>query len=152
MPINIDENHDNAYATQNMIQLESTVQNLESVQEVSKVNRLGRSARPRQSATRSRDKSHADYWKQRLFRNSYSQDGTVIECGNLAVKIQHRGQRETFALKSSNRDMAAREAREIYTYALANGMAATVAKFKPDVAERIAFRSEEHTSELQSPC
>ena len=120
------------------MQLENTLQNVKSVQEVSKVSRLGRFERAGQSASRNRDKTHADYWKQRLFRNSYCQNGAVIECGNFAVKIQQRGRCETFAPKSGNREMAAREAKEIYTYALANGMTATVAKFKPDMAERIA--------------
>lgn len=120
-----------------MKQLDHTRQNTESVQEVSKLLDPGRSAPVRSKNKRNRDKTHVDYWKARLFRNTYGQHGRLTECGKLAVKIQHRGQRETFGLQSSNRDTAAREAKEIYACIVANGMAAAAAKFKPKAAQRV---------------
>ena len=119
------------------MQLHDIDQNRKSVQDVAESDRPCAPEISRSKPRRNRDKNHADYWKPRLFRNTYQHDGEVVQCGNLAVKLQHRGQRETFSLKSGNRDMAAREAKEIFTFALANGMAAAVAKFKPEVTQRV---------------
>lgn len=122
--------------THNMIQPETTVQNPQNVQEVSRRFDVD-FATSSQKTMRKRDKGHVDYWKQRLFRNTYDRNGETVECSRFAVKIQHRGERETFALKASNREAAAREAKDIYNFVLANGMAAAVRQFKPEMAARV---------------
>jgi len=81
---------------------------------------------------RSLPRTHADYWKARLFRRTYAQDGRQHEVNDLYVRIQHGGRREFFALTTTNRDAAARKAAGIFTFLKANGWAATLAKFKPD--------------------
>lgn len=77
-------------------------------------------------------RTHADYWKSRLFRRAYQHDGQQREVNDLYVRIQHGGRREFFGLNSTNQDAAAIKARDIFTYLKANGWNATLAKFKPD--------------------
>jgi hypothetical protein len=83
-------------------------------------------------AKRSLSRTHADYWKSRLFRRAYTQKGKECEINDLYVRIQHGGRREFFALTTTNQDVAARKAAEIFTFLKANGWEATLAKFKPD--------------------
>jgi integrase len=87
---------------------------------------------PEPVAKRTLSRTHADYWKARLFRRAYHQDGEQREINDLYVRIQHGGRREFFALTSTNQDVAARKAVEIFTFLKANGWDATLAKFKPD--------------------
>ncbi len=89
---------------------------------------LSRQAR----AKRKLPRTHADYWKSRLFRRSYEQHGKQREVNDLYVRIQHGGRREFFPLTTTNQDAAARKAAEIFTFLKANGWQPTLAKFKPD--------------------
>jgi len=81
---------------------------------------------------RSLSRSHADYWKSRLFRRSYKHEGTQHQVNDLYVRIQHGGRREFFPLQTTNQDAAAVRARDIYNFIKANGWQPTFAKFKPD--------------------
>jgi integrase len=81
-------------------------------------------------------KTHADYWKARLFRNTYTRDGEKHEAGTLSVKIQHLGRRETVPLHSANREAAAIKARDIYLLIVAKGWDAALAQFKPEMLVR----------------
>ncbi len=76
-------------------------------------------------------RTHTDYWRPRLFRRTYKQDGKVHEVNDLCVRIQHARHREHFALTTTNQDAAAKKATAIFTFLKANGWDATLAKFKP---------------------
>lgn len=110
------------------IQQGATAQNEQSVQEVSKqalkVSKQRRLAR-----------THADYWKERLFRNTYTRDGRLCEVNEFSVKIQHLGVRKTIALNTTNTERAARKARDIYLAIVARGWDAALAEYAPDMIE-----------------
>ncbi len=74
---------------------------------------------------------HVDYWKERLYRKTYTRDGVSHEVPGWSVRLQHLGRREAFALDSANASAAATKAKEIATFLNANGWNATLAKFKP---------------------
>jgi integrase len=84
------------------------------------------------SAKRTLSRSHVDYWKSRLFRRNYKHDGTRHQVNDLYVRIQHGGRREFFPLHTTNRDLAALKARDVFTFLKSNGWQATLTKFKPD--------------------
>jgi DNA-binding NarL/FixJ family response regulator len=56
----------------------------------------------------------ADYWQQRLFKNTFTYKGQSREVNGWSVKIQLFGKRKTFSLSSSDRTQAAAEACHIY--------------------------------------
>ena len=98
----------------------STQEDTESGQEV---------AKPSGQASPSR--FHVDYWKERLYRKTFTKGGERHEVQEWSVRLQHLGRREAFALGSSNASTAASKAKDIFTYLEANGWEATKAKFKP---------------------
>jgi DNA-binding NarL/FixJ family response regulator len=54
------------------------------------------------------------YWRERLFRGSYTYKGSQFRVRTWSVKIQHLGRRKTFSLPSSHRRQAAAEACQLY--------------------------------------
>jgi integrase len=98
-----------------MSEQENIVENRKSVQEVSKHH----------------GKTDVRYWQSKLFKPWYTRDGEKRELDNYAVKIQHRGLRDTFNLGTPNKAAAAAEAKKIYVHLVANGWDATLEKFKP---------------------
>ncbi len=119
----------------NTAQPEIAPQNRESgsdvAQSVSTEPPLGGPAKPT-NAKRTLSRTHADYWRSRLFRRGYDHAGQHREVNDLYVRIQHGGRREFFALNTTSQDAAAVKARDIFTFLKANGWDATLAKFKPD--------------------
>lgn len=97
-----------------------TKQHTKSGQEVAK-----------QSGQATPSRFHVDYWKERLYRKTFTRDGARIEVPEWSVRLQHLGRREAFALATANSSVAAVKAKEIATYLEANGWTATLAKFKP---------------------
>jgi hypothetical protein len=93
---------------------------------------LNSTADKKSAAKRTLSRTHADYWRSRLFRRAYQHDGQQKEVNDLYVRIQHGGRREFFGLNTTNQDAAAVKARDIFTFLKANGWDATLAKFKPD--------------------
>lgn len=81
-------------------------------------------------------KTHANYWRKRLYRNTYTRDGKSYEVKEWNVKIQHLGIRKTFALRSANKDIAAATARDAYLAIVSKGWAAAEAVFNPDMLAR----------------
>src|ERR1041385_1387520 len=59
-------------------------------------------------------KNDPAYWRDRLYRNTFTYRGHRYEVGHWSVKIQHQGTRKTFSLQASNRDEAAAEACKLY--------------------------------------
>jgi integrase len=120
----------------NLIQPETPRQNLKSGSKVAQWNLteplLKTAPDPAKKTKRRLSRTHTDYWKARLFRRAYTQKGKECEINDLYVRIQHGGRREFFALTTTNQDVAARKAAEIFTFLKANGWDTTLAKFKPD--------------------
>lgn len=119
----------------NLAQPEIAPENRESGSEVAQsISTEPLSIRPAKStnAKRTLSRTHADYWKSRLFRRAYDHGGQHREVNDLYVRIQHGGRREFFGLNTTSQDAAAVKARDIFTFLKANGWDATLAKFKPD--------------------
>src|SRR5260221_2022961 len=98
-----------------MSEQKSIVRNQKSVQEVSKHH----------------GKTDVRYWQSKLFKPWYTKDGEKRELDQYAIKIQHKGWRETFNLGTPNGAAAAAKARDIYVHLTANGWDDTVARCKP---------------------
>ena len=74
-------------------------------------------------------KTHVDYWKARLKHRCYSRDGKLIDVNDWSVRIKFGGIRKGFGLGSSNKDVAAAKARDIYLSLVAKGWDATLREF-----------------------
>lgn len=85
----------------------------------------------KQTAKAERSRFHVEYWKERLYRKSFTRGGVRREVPEWSVRLQHLGRREAFALASTNASVAATKAKEIAAFLEANGWDATLAKFKP---------------------
>lgn len=68
------------------------------------------------------------YWRQRLFKNTFTYKGRRVEVNSWSVKIQLFGKRKTFSLSSSDGDRAAAEACGIYQSIMAQGWDAVAAR------------------------
>src|SRR6267154_6245378 len=83
--------------------------------------------RPSVISGRSSKKSHprskmdAKYWRDRLFRNSFTYNGHRSHVNHWSVKIQQQGIRKTFSLRAGHRDQAAIEACQLYETILTRG-------------------------------
>jgi integrase len=85
----------------------------------------------KQSGQASVSRFHVDYWRDRIYRKTFTRDGVTHEVQEWSVRLQHLGRRDAFSLGSANASVAASKAKEIATFLEANGWDATVAKFKP---------------------
>jgi integrase len=81
-------------------------------------------------------KTHLNYWKKRLFKNTYTHEGKTVEVTEWSVKLQHLGRRKTFTLTSSNKEIAAAKAKEIYLTVVGQGWEAAEALFNPGMLVR----------------
>lgn len=75
-------------------------------------------------------KTDVRYWRKVVFRPKISKTGRELQ--QFYVKLQHRGRRGTFALRTNNQDSAADRARNIYISLVAKGWDATLAEQKPE--------------------
>ena len=85
----------------------------------------------KQSGQASASRYHVDYWKERLYRKTYTRDGVRQVVGEWSVRLQHLGRREAFALGSANASVASTKAKEIGSFLDSNGWVPTLSKFKP---------------------
>jgi len=90
----------------------------------------------KQSGQASISRFHVDYWKDRLYRKTFTRDGERYEVPEWSIRLQHLGRREAFALATGNAAVAASKAKEIATFLDANGWDAALAKFKPGMIEK----------------
>lgn len=60
------------------------------------------------------DRFSENYWRRRVYRNTYTHGGRRFVVGRWSVKIQVAGVRRTFSLTSAEADAAAREALQLY--------------------------------------
>ena len=134
-------------------QSDAAGQDWKSVQEVSKIKttvaEAGKPATPLAPAreetnpgsssdqkSEGHGKTHVNYWKGRLFKNTYTVSGQSVEVGGWSVKIQHLGRRKTFRLTSTNKEIAAAKAKEIYLTVVGQGWEAAEALFNPGMLVR----------------
>ena len=103
--------------------------NPKSGQEVAKQTSTGADRKPKRSLSR----SHQDYWKSRLERRCYTRDGEFAEVNEWSVRVQHLGKRKSFALNTTNKDVAASKARDIYLTVVAKGWEAAERQFAPEM-------------------
>ena len=80
-----------------------------------------RRSSPSNARRRSGSKHEPRYWRARLFKCHYTYRGERCEVRNWSVKIQHRGRRKTFALRSNRCSEAAAEACELYRALVTKG-------------------------------
>src|SRR5215813_8450050 len=73
-------------------------------------------------------KIEPEYWKDRLFRNSFTYQGDRHEVRHWSVKIQHRGARKTFSLRAADEKQAAAEACGIYKAIVNRGWESVIAE------------------------
>ncbi len=76
-------------------------------------------------------KTDLRYWQAAVFQPRYTRNQVVHQLSEWAVKIQHLGRRETFALGTANRTAAAAKAKTIYLALKSSGWEITLANFKP---------------------
>jgi integrase len=110
-----------------MIQHDTTVENIKSGQEVAKI-------KPSDSPARTLSRTHKDYWKSRLERHCYTHEGSLVEVNEWSVRIQYRGVRKSFPLRTNNAEMAAIKARDIYVKVVSDGWDAATTMFNPEMA------------------
>jgi len=58
-------------------------------------------------------KSDIRYWQQSIFRQTYTRNGQTLVTKDWAMKIAHKGRRETFPLGTPNKAAAAARARRL---------------------------------------
>jgi DNA-binding NarL/FixJ family response regulator len=85
-----------------------------------------RSTEPRRSLFRS--KLEPEYWRGRLFRNSFTYRGDRHQVRHWSVKIQHVGARKTFSLRAIEQKQAAAEACGIYKAIVNRGWESVIAE------------------------
>jgi DNA-binding NarL/FixJ family response regulator len=86
---------------------------------VKKRPRAGR--RSSTASSRRPSKKEPKYWRDRLYRNTFTYRGNSYEVGHWSVKIQHLGTRQTFSLGGTDRHEAAVEACKLYKTIVTRG-------------------------------
>lgn len=75
-------------------------------------------------------KTDLRYWQHAIFFPTYTHRGVKCQVPHLAVKVQHRGRRETIPLGTSNKAAAAARAKDFYLALRSIGWDAALAKFQ----------------------
>lgn len=75
-----------------------------------------------------RSKLEPEYWRGRLFRNSFTYRGDRHQVRHWSVKIQHLGARKTFSLRAIEQQQAAAEACGIYKAIVNRGWESVIAE------------------------
>jgi integrase len=100
-------------------------------------------------AKRNFGKTDMRYWQDAIFKPTYTKNGKTLQVGDWATRMQWRGRRELFNLKTSNAANAAAKAKEIYTMLMGAGWPATLAKFKPEMQRKAVATIGDFLDELQ---
>src|SRR5690349_15673351 len=100
------------------------------------VKKRPRAIRPRRQARgRIHSKMEPEYWRDRLFRNSFTYRGDRHEVRHWSVKIQHFGIRKTFSLRATEEKQAATEACGLYKAIVNRGWESVIAERAEKSAE-----------------
>ena len=78
----------------------------------------------------------AAYWKEKVFRPTYTRDGESREVSQWYARFQVAGRREKVGLNTNSKDEAARRAVKVYNDIRARGWEAALAEFDPSKAEK----------------
>jgi integrase len=81
-------------------------------------------------------KTDLRYWKERIFKPTYTRGGIRHESPNWAVYIQHRGRRHKWSLETPNREAAAAKAKDVFLSIHAKGWKATFETYRPKLVEK----------------
>lgn len=84
-------------------------------------------------------RTHRDFWKDRLYHESYLSDGKRLSVPEFSVRIAYKGRRERFALNEANQIKASERAKDIYLMLVADGWEATLEKFKPAMEKKVIY-------------
>ena len=95
-------------------------------------------------------KTDARYWHDAIIKPSYVRDGQTVHVDDWAARIQWRGRRELFNLKTPNKAAAAAKARDIYGMLVGAGWDAALAKFKPEMQRKSVSTVGDFLTELRS--
>src|SRR6266850_3081792 len=89
-----------------------------------------RAARRRSSdqGRSSRSKVEPKYWRDRLFKNSFTYKGKRFQVSHWSVKIQHLGSRKTYSLRARDAAEAAAEACQLYKAIVTRGRQSVAAR------------------------
>ncbi len=101
-------------------------------------------------AKRNFGKTDVRYWHEAIFKPTYSKAGKTLCIEHWAARIQWRGRRELFNLKTSNKAAAAAKAREIYTTLVGAGWDRALELFKPDMARKSVSTVGDFLNELRA--
>jgi integrase len=100
-------------------------------------------------AKQSFGKTDARYWHDAIFKPKYSRTGKSLCVEHWAARIQWRGRRELFNLKTSNKAAAAAGAKDIYAMLVGAGWPATLARFKPPMERKAVSTIGDFLNELR---
>ena len=94
-------------------------------------------------------KTDARYWHDAIFKPTYTRDGATLCVEDWAARIQWRGRRELFSLKTANKAAAAAKARDIYAMLAGTGWDETLEKFKPEMQRKTVSTVGDFMAELR---
>jgi integrase len=94
-------------------------------------------------------KTDVRYWHDVIFKPTYSRNRQTQHVEDWAARIQWRGRRELFNLKTSNKAAAAAKAKDIYTMLVGAGWDAALQKFKPQMARKSVSTVGDFLTELR---
>ena len=94
-------------------------------------------------------KTDVRYWHNAIFKPTYRRDEQRLRVEDWAARIQWRGRRELFNLKTSNKAAAAVKAKDIYTTLVGAGWDAAAEKFKPEMQRKAVSTVGDFLNELR---
>jgi len=95
-------------------------------------------------------KTDVRYWHEVIFKPTYSKGGKTLCVEHWAARIQWRGRRELFNLRTSNKVAAAAKARDVYTTLVGAGWDEALEKFKPEMARKSVSSVGDFLNELRA--
>lgn len=95
-------------------------------------------------------KTDSRYWHDVVFKPTYTRDRQTLCLEDWAARVQWRGRRELFNLRTPNKAAAAAKARDIYAMLVGGGWDATLAKYKPKMQCRGVSTVGDLLSELRA--
>jgi hypothetical protein len=81
-------------------------------------------------------KTDVRYWQTAIFKPKYTREGETVAIDDWSMRIQWRWHRESFNLKTPNKQAAAAKTKDIYTMLIGAGWDATLERFKPEMARK----------------
>lgn len=72
------------------------------------------------------------YWRERIFRRTYDNNGQTSEVQEFRARIQHAGRREEIGLNTNDKETASRAAAKFFMRVKAAGWDVALAEFNPE--------------------